>query len=208
MTTHPQTLLAMAGAPTHPAPLDRAILVVIDIQHEYREGRLPLDGVDAAVAEAARLLARARAAGVPVIHIVQHSPPGRGVFDETGPMVGILPEVAPLPGEPVVPKRLPNAFAGTDLADRIRALGRTEVILAGFMTHMCISATARCALDLGFRATVVAAATATRDLPDPLGGVIPAATVHRAALAELADRFATVVADADALVVPAREAAA
>ncbi|WP_198370664.1 cysteine hydrolase family protein [Roseomonas rosulenta] len=208
MTTLPQTLLAMTGAPTHPAPLDRAVLVVIDVQREYRDGRLPLAGVDAATEEAGRLLALARARGVPVIHIVQHSPPGRGVFDETGPMVAILPAVAPLPGEPIIPKRLPNAFAGTDLADRIRALGRSEVILAGFMTHMCISATARCALDLGVRATVVAGATATRDLPDPLGGVIPAATVHRTALAELADRFATVVPDTAALAASAREAAA
>jgi hypothetical protein len=40
-----------------------------------------------------------------------------------------------------------------------------------------------------------AAATATRDIADPLGGIIPAATVHRTALAELAHRFAIVMAD-------------
>ncbi len=62
------------------------------------------------------------------------------------------------------------------------------------MTHMCISATARSALDHGYRAVVVGDATATRALPDALGGAdIPAAEIHRAALAELADRFATVV---------------
>lgn len=208
MTAHPQTLLAMSGAPTHPAPLDRAVLVVVDAQREYRDGRLPLSGIDAAATEIARLLAFARANGVPVIHIVQHSPPGRGLFDETGPMVAILPDAIPVDGEPIVPKRLPNAFAGTDLADRIRALGRSEVILAGFMTHMCISATARAALDLGIRATVVAAATATRDLPDALGGVISAATVHHTALAELADRFAVIVRDTALLELLSTRAAA
>ena len=202
MTPQPQTLLAMAGAPRHPAPLDKAVLVLIDIQREYRNGRLPLVGIDEAAAEAGRLLALARARAVPVVHIVQHSPPGRGLFDETGPMVEILPEVAPLPEEPIVPKRLPNAFAGTGLADRIRALGREEIILAGCMTHMCVSATARAALDLGLRATVVAGAAATRDVPDPLGGVIPAAALHRTALAELADRFAIIVPDTQALVAP------
>ena len=90
----------------------------------------------------------------------------------------------------------------SDLADRIRALGREEIILAGCMTHMCVSATARAALDLGLRATVVAGAAATRDLPDPLGGVIPAAALHRTALAELADRFAIIVPDTQALVAP------
>ncbi|MEJ1933320.1 isochorismatase family protein, partial [Nostoc sp. NIES-2111] len=75
--------------------------------------------------------------------------------------------------------------------------GRSTMILAGFMTHMCISATARASLDLGIPATVVASATATRDIPDPLGGTIPAETVHRTALAEIADRFASVVASVE-----------
>ncbi|HAO40917.1 MAG TPA: cysteine hydrolase, partial [Afipia sp.] len=47
--------------------------------------------------------------------------------------------------------------------------------------------------------TVVANAAATRDLPDPLGGMIPASVVHRVALTELADRFAIVVKDTAAL---------
>jgi hypothetical protein len=39
---------------------------------------------------------------------------------------------------------------------------------------------------------VAADAAATRDLPDPMGGSIAAAALHRAALAALADRFAIV----------------
>jgi hypothetical protein len=39
---------------------------------------------------------------------------------------------------------------------------------------------------------VAADASATRDLPDPLGGIIAADALHRAALAGLADRFAVV----------------
>ena len=34
--------------------------------------------------------------------------------------------------------------------------GRNTLILAGFMTHMCISASARAALDLGYQTTVIA----------------------------------------------------
>ncbi|HYG91496.1 MAG TPA: hypothetical protein VD978_35170 [Azospirillum sp.] len=58
-----------------------------------------------------------------------------------------------------------------------------------------MATTVRAALDLGHRPTLVATATATRDLPDPLGGVMPAAEVQRASLAALADRFAVVVRD-------------
>ncbi|WP_223844034.1 MULTISPECIES: hypothetical protein [Rhizobium] len=43
-------------------------------------------------------------------------------------------------------------------------------------------------------------AALSRDLPDPLGSMIPAETVHRTALAEIADRFATVVPNVAAIV--------
>ncbi|PWC53576.1 cysteine hydrolase family protein [Azospirillum sp. TSO22-1] len=192
--TEPRTLLALAGAPLHPSPLDRAALVVIDHQKEYTEGRLPLDGIDAAAAEVGALLALARREGVPVFHIVQHGKPG-GLFDPEGPLSAVIPGLEPLDGEATVVKRLPNAFAGTDLHEQLTATGRSELIVAGFMTHMCVSSSVRAAFDLGWRVTLVAGATATRALPDPLGGVIPAAAVHRANLAALADRFAVVVAD-------------
>lgn len=203
MHAAPQTLLAIAGAPTHPSSIDAATLVIVDAQREYVSGRLPLSGIDAAIGEAAALLGLARRTGMPVIHIVQQSAPGRPLFDPTTPNAEIVPSLAPIDGEPIIKKALPNAFAGTELAAKLRDIagttGRKEMILAGFMTHMCISATARAALDLGIRTTLVAAATATRDLPDPLGGVIPAETVHRTALAELADRFAIVVRNVAAL---------
>jgi nicotinamidase-related amidase len=66
------------------------------------------------------------------------------------------------------------------------------------MTHMCVSATARAALDLGYQSTVLSDATATRDLPDPAGnGVVAAADLHRAELAALSDRFSIVCRSAD-----------
>ena len=58
---------------------------------------------------------------------------------------------------------------------------------------MCLSSTVRAALDLGFRTTVIASATATRDLPGVGAGIVAAAEIKRSALAALADRFATVV---------------
>lgn len=194
-----QSLLQIAGAPLHPSALEKSALVIIDAQTEYTKGKLPLEGVDAAIVEAAKLLKLARESGVPVFHIVQHAPAGRPLFAEDSPTAAIVPLLTPAAGEVVVRKPLPNAFAGTDLDALVKSTGRTELILAGFMTHMCVSATARAALDLKYRTTVVANATATRDLPDPLGGTIPASVVHRVALSELADRFAIVVKDTAAL---------
>jgi len=195
----PKSLLQIAGAPLNPSPLNASVLVIIDAQLEYVKGSLPLQGIDAAIREAALLLALARKIAMPVFHIVQHAPAGRPLFAEDGPYAAIVPQLSPAPGEIVLRKTLPNAFAGTDLHELIKSTGRNEIIFAGFMTHMCVSASARAALDLKYRSTVVANATATRDLPDPLGGMIPASVVHRTALSELADRFAIVVRDTAAL---------
>jgi nicotinamidase-related amidase len=164
---------------------------------EYVRGRLPLQGMSEAFAVARRLLDRARQGGRPVFHIVHHGKLGGALFDPKGPGAVICPELTPAEGEAVIVKSLPNSFARTDLDERLEARHIREIVFAGFMTHMCVESTVRAALELGYQSTVVAAACATRDLPDGLGGIVLAAVVHRASLAALADRFATVVATAD-----------
>ena len=193
----PKTLLQMAGASAEPAPLSESAVVIIDAQNEYVEGRLPLTGVEPALNRIAELLAAARAAGAPVIHVVHRGRAG-GLFDPLGKMFQIHPKAGPAAGEKIIEKELPNAFAKTALHLALQATERKSLVLAGFMTHMCVSATARAALDHGWKTTVAGDAAATRDLPDPMGGEpIPAATLHRAALAEIADRFALVTRVAD-----------
>lgn len=190
------TLLQLSGADLSPAALSTSVLVMIDLQNEYFDGPLLLEGVEAATANATDLLTRARAAGAPVIHIRHRGKPG-GAFDPDAPRGQIHDSVAPQGNEPVIEKGLPNAFAGTTLAEALKAHEGRGLILAGFMTHMCISATARAALDLGHLPTVAIDATGTRALPDPYGGEISAADVHRTALAELSDRFAILAKTAD-----------
>jgi nicotinamidase-related amidase len=189
----PKTLLQMAGADGSPASLANATLVIIDAQNEYLDGKLALPGVQPATDALARLLAKARAAGAPVVHVVQKGRPG-GLFDLEARGGAVIDAVKQAAGEYTVQKPLPNAFAQTDLDATLKKLGRrTSLVIAGFMTHMCVSSTARAALDLGYKTTVAADAAATRDLPDPTGGgVIAADALHRTALAELADRFAVV----------------
>ncbi len=191
-----KTLLQLAGADLAPAKVRDASLVLIDLQNEYREGPIAVTGADQAIASAARLLAAAREARAPVFHVAHRGRPG-SLFDRTGERGQIVAPLAPITGEPVVEKGLPNAFAKTDLEARLAAAGRTNIIVVGFMTHMCVSSTARAALDIGLRVTIAASACGTRDLPDGKGGVIPAATIHDIALAELSDRFA-IVAPSDA----------
>lgn len=195
----PKTLLELAGAPASTTHLTDAVLIVIDAQREYVDGKLPLSGMEPALTEIGSLLARARKAGAPIIHIKHRGRPG-GAFGPDTPGFDIADAAAPSGAEAIIEKSLPNAFAGTTLQATLDGLGRKQLILTGFMTHMCVEATARAALDHGFKSTVVAAATATRDLPDPLtGNAVPTTEVQRNALAALADRFATIVATADSI---------
>jgi nicotinamidase-related amidase len=189
--TKVKTLLDHAGVQLKPASLSEATIVVIDAQNEYLDGRLPLPGASEAVGKIKELLRRGREAGTPIIHVVQQGRSG-GLFDPDNNASKIIDGLLQ-PGESVVPKTLPNSLAKTDLDERLKATGRSAVILAGFMTHMCVSATARAALDLGWRTTVVADATASRAIPDPTSDTnLEAPDVQRVALAELADRFAAV----------------
>lgn len=195
MMAVPKTLLELAGADLSPAGIEDACLVLIDLQNEYLAGPLAVVGVEHAVARAADLLQAARGQRSPVVHVVHAGRPG-GPFDRADVRGQIVAPLDPLPGEAVVEKRLPNAFAETELASLIAATGRKELIVCGFMTHMCVSSTVRAALDHGYRTTVSAAACGTRDLPDGLGGTLSAGTVHAVALAELADRFAIIAPEA------------
>lgn len=194
----PTTLRKLAGLPAEPAPLAESALVLIDCQNTYRAGTMALSGVDAALDEAAKLLARARRLGIPVFHIQHDGGPG-SPYDIRQPVGAIADAVAPAAGEAVIVKHYPNSFVGTDLEAQLKATGRKAVVVAGFMTHMCVNSTARGAFNLGFAPTVVAAATATRDLPGTDGQPVPAAMLQQASLAALADLFAVVVADATEL---------
>ncbi len=195
----PKTLLEMAGAAALPSRLSDSVLIVIDAQREYVDGKLPLNGVTSALTEITNLLARARKAGVPIVHVQHRGRPGGAFGPDTGGFA-IADEAAPTGTEAVIEKSLPNSFAGTTFGTTLEGIGRKQLILTGFMTHMCVEATARAAVDYGFRTTVVASATATRDLPDPLtGATVPAAEVQRNALTALSDRFATIVANAAAI---------
>jgi len=193
-----KTLLQLANADLAPAKVGEAAIVLIDIQNEYLEGPIALPDAKPAVAAAQRLLDLARRANAPIFHIAHRGRAG-GLFDREGRRGQIVDALAPLAGEAIVEKALPNSFADTNLHALLSATGRKNLIMAGFMTHMCVSSTARVAVDLGYRVTIDASACATRDLPGIGGEVVPARTLHTVALTELADRFAIIASGSQEL---------
>jgi len=197
MSTASQTLREVSGLSDEPARLSNSALILIDCQNTYREGVMTLVDVEPAIAEAQRLLARARKLGVPVFHI-RHDAGAGSPYDLNTRLGAISDEVAPTDGEPVITKTHPNAFVQTDLDARLREAGVSNLILGGFMTHMCVNSTARGAFNHGYAPTVVASTAATRDLPRG-SQVIPARALHDASLAGIADLFGVVVDGVDDL---------
>lgn len=166
-------------------------LVIVDIQNDYFPGGAhPLVGPEAAASAARKVLEDYRGRGEAVVH-VQH------VWDEADASfmrpgtagVEIHESVAPHEGEPVVRKEHPNAFLDTTLEQELRDRGVDHLVVCGMMTSMCVDATVRAAVDLGFQATVVHDACAAPDL-EFAGETIPARAVHGAFIAALEDSYA------------------
>lgn len=168
-------------------------LLLVDLQNDYfAGGAMPLVGTEAAASQAARLLARFRADGRPLVHVRHLSlRPGATFFLPGTPGAEIHATLRPLPGEPVIEKNFPNSFRDTDLQPLLQQLGVEALLICGAMSHMCIDTTTRAAFDLGYRCSVAADACATRDL-EFAGHRVAAADVQAAFMAALAVPFARV----------------
>ena len=165
-------------------------LIVIDMQRDFIEegGFGAALGNDVTVLQAivptvARLIAAARAAGLPVIHTrechrpdLSDCPPAkrnRGKpslrIGDPGPMgrilvagepgAGIVSDLAPAPGEIVIDKPGKGAFYATSLTEDLARLGTKTLLFAGVTTEVCVQTTMREANDRGFDCLLVEDAT-------------------------------------------------
>ncbi|MET9777484.1 isochorismatase family protein [Streptomyces sp. NPDC006367] len=191
------TLRRLNGFDDTPAKLAESTLILVDYQNTYTTGVMELDGWREALDAASALLARARREGAKVIHVINDG--GEGTpYDIRAEIGQIHPSVAPADGEPVVVKKLPNAFLGTDLDEHVDAAGNDDLVVIGFMTHMCVAYTTQGAFLRGNRPTVVADACATRALP-VTDTEVTSHQLHTSALAAIADLYGTVVPSRTAL---------
>ncbi|MGI5376133.1 cysteine hydrolase family protein [Streptomyces sp. CA-251387] len=196
-TSGTTTLRKLSGLADRPASLASATLLMVDYQNTYTRGVMELTGWQAALDSAAELLSAAREAGGKVIHIVNDGGAG-SPYDIRRPIGRIHDRVRPADGEKTVVKKAPNAFVNTGLGRLVDQAGNENLVIAGFMTHMCVTFTAEGAFLRGNKPTVVAAACATRPLPS-VGGGLSAEQIHESALATIADLYGVVVPSPTAL---------
>lgn len=138
-------------------------LVVIDMLDDFVHGALANPRAQTIIGPLQRLLSHAREQGWVVVFsndAHQPSDPELRVWGEHAmagtPGAEVIEELAPVPGERefVSPKRSYGAFDGTDLDERLRALGVEEVVLAGQHTHICVRHSSYGALIRGYEIAV------------------------------------------------------
>jgi nicotinamidase-related amidase len=204
-----RTIRSIGGAlpAAHIDPASTALLL-IDFQNEYYAGRLPIPDGMPALRHAAQLLRMADRHGVPVFHIQHIGAAGGPLFADGSAMAEIHPQLTPAPHHRVLRKSTTSSFASTDLDAQLRAAGVRTLIVAGLMTHMCVSTAVRDARQFGpdrnYQVLLAADACATRDIDAWDGGVVAHQDLQRATLTALSDNFAEVLSTAAILDLPVK----
>jgi len=138
----------------------KTALLVVDLQKGI-VGMAPKDGIDGVVDRARVLVDAFRQQRLPVALInVNGAAPGR--TERPRPTLASLPEgwtafireLNRQRDDIVVTKRTWGAFASTDLDQRLKAIGVTQVVVLGVATGTGVEATARQAYEAGFNVTL------------------------------------------------------
>lgn len=128
-------------------------LMVVDLQNAIVDS--PLHDAERVLSTVAGLLDAAREQGVPVV-FVRHQTPDDDELRPGSDGWQIHPAVAPREGEVIIEKRWGDAFAATDLRQRLATLGVRHLYLTGAETDACVRATHVGALAHGYDVTLVA----------------------------------------------------
>jgi nicotinamidase-related amidase len=138
----------------------KTALIVVDLQAGIVGVPLahPVEGI---VRHSVELLDAFRERGLPVVLVnVAGSPGGR--TDRGGPSARSFPdgwtdlidELGRQPTDLLITKHARSAFSGTGLAERLRELGVTQVVVTGIATGSGVESTARSAHEEGFHVSL------------------------------------------------------
>ena len=165
-------------------------LIVVDVQVAFVSGVSAVPAAEPLTEAVRGLVTRARAGEAVVVHLQNDGP--AGAVDEPGTpgWEPYLP-IQEGPDEVVVRKTDDDGFDGTDLGGLLHRRGVRSLAICGVMSEMCVSATARTALRLGFGVVLPHDAHATYDIPAAPGisDVVPAAIASRVAEWALGDEI-------------------
>ncbi len=177
-------------------PGQRPALLLVDFTVGFNDPAAFGGGnISDAISHATELLAFARKQSWPIAHTkIVYAKDGSDAnihclkvprlltLTEDNPQSDFVPELAPLPGEAVIRKRLPSAFFGTDLLGVLVAKQVDTLFIAGCTTSGCVRASALDAMCHGLRPMIVSECVGDRSL-----------SAHEASLFDLGKKYADVV---------------
>jgi nicotinamidase-related amidase len=164
-------------------PANAALLVVDMLRYfAHPQGRTYLPASAPIIPRIAAIIAAFRKNGGMVIY-TQHCHQGEHDLGMLGKFFSdyirageqdaeIVPELAPEPGELVLPKTTYDGFLGTGLQSVLEDNGIRQVVITGVLTHMCCETTARSAFCRGFEVYMPVDATASNSEQHHLGALM------------------------------------
>lgn len=178
--------------------MTRRALIAVDVQNDYAGGQLPIEYPD--VQDSLRnigiVMDAARAAAIPVVVVQNINPPNAPFMAEGSAGVALHEIVASHPYDHYVSKKLPSAFAGTDLEAWLRQHAIDTVTVIGYMTHNCNLSTMLHAFHSGFAVEFISNASGSVPYENRAGRAT-AEEIHRVMSVVLQSRFAAVMSAAE-----------
>lgn len=144
--------------------MTNSALLILDAQVNMFDADMPVFQANECLANLIYLTDLARAKHIPVIFVMNEGGPGDP--DEHGTPGWMLhPDLGPYSGDIVLAKHTPDAFMGTQLHEVLEESEINQLVIAGMQTELCIAATCRRALDMGYEVILVKDCHSTFDFP-------------------------------------------
>ena len=138
-------------------------LVVIDFQKGIAlDPNYPAHDAEGVADRIAALIAKARAARVPVFYVQHDEGPGSDLHAGK-PGFPFHDKVAPAPGDDVTVKHHSSAFHDTDLDAKLRRAGVDHLVVTGMQSEYCVDSAVRGAVERNYKVTLVADGHSTFD---------------------------------------------
>jgi nicotinamidase-related amidase len=140
----------------------KTAVILVDMLVDFVTGSLRLDRAQRIIPPLASLIAAARSKGVPVIYA--NDAHIKGVDKELKlwgdhaikgtPGAEVVPELAPVEGDYIIPKRRYSSFFQTDLQLLLTELGIEKLVITGLHAHLCVRHTSADAFQWGYEVII------------------------------------------------------
>jgi nicotinamidase-related amidase/RimJ/RimL family protein N-acetyltransferase len=169
-------------------------LVVIDVQNDYFNEKLPIEfpPAETSLTNIGKAMDEAALAGIPVVVVQNILPEGSPIMAKGSHGAELHPAIGSRPRDHFLTKNLPSAFADTGLADWLNGRSIDAITIVGYMTHNCDFSTVTHAMHIGLKVELLSDATGSVPYENRAGSAT-AEEIHRVMTVVMQSRFAAVM---------------